>query len=74
MYLCYIEFMYIIYVDIEFLVKEFKKFEFKSLPNNSQYSSSETYKVFSIDLPKLTDKSQYQFDEVNKQINETNNT
>ncbi|VVC37300.1 Hypothetical protein CINCED_3A020976 [Cinara cedri] len=53
----------------KFLVKEFKKFEFKSLPHNSQYSSSENYEVFSIDLPKLIDNSQYQFDEDNNQIN-----
>lgn len=66
------------FVSKEFLVKEFKKFEFKSLPHNSQYSCSENYEVFSIDLPKLIDKSQYQFDEDNNQINvkmyDANNT
>lgn len=54
-----------------FLVKELKKFEFKSL-THSQYSSSVIYEVFPIDKPKFTQKSQYQFDEPNKQISENN--
>lgn len=51
----------------EFLVKELKKFELKSLTHN-QYSSSVSYDVFPIDTPKFTQKSQCQFDEQNKQI------
>ncbi|CAI6368356.1 unnamed protein product [Macrosiphum euphorbiae] len=54
-----------------FLVKELKKFEFKSL-THSQYSSSVIYEVFPIDKPKFTQKSQYQFDEPNKQVSENN--
>ncbi|KAL5234587.1 hypothetical protein ACI65C_001997 [Semiaphis heraclei] len=55
----------------KFLVKELKKFEFKSL-THSQCGSSITYEVFPIDKPKFTQKSQYQFDEPNKQISENN--
>ncbi|XP_026810078.1 uncharacterized protein LOC113551792 [Rhopalosiphum maidis] len=55
----------------KFLVKELKKFEFKSL-THSQYNSSVIYEVFPIDKPKFTQKSQYQFDEPNKQIVENN--
>lgn len=58
-------------IHVEFIVKELKKFEFKSL-THSQYSSSVMYEVFPIDKPKCTQKSQYQFDEPNKQVSEDN--
>lgn len=48
-----------------------KKFEFKSL-THSQYNSSVIYEEFPIDKSKFTQKSQYQFDEPNKQIYENN--
>lgn len=56
-------------IYIEFLVKELKKFEFKSL-TPSHFSSSIVYEVFPIDIPKYKEKSQCQFDEHNKQIND----
>lgn len=63
-------FLICIYIYTEFLVKELKKFEFKSLTHN-QFSSSISYDVFPIDLPRFTQKSQCQFDEDNKQITNT---
>ncbi|XP_025412400.1 uncharacterized protein LOC112684893 isoform X2 [Sipha flava] len=57
----------------KFLMKELKKFEFKSL-THSQYCSSTNYEVFPIDVPMFTEKSQCQFDEPNKQICEISHT
>lgn len=65
--LIYLDYFYFyLFIHTEFLVKELKKFEFKSLIHN-QYNSSVNYEVFPIDIPKFTQKSQCQFDEPNKQ-------